>query len=118
MQLFVLILNKVEKLDELMTAYAHNKICGATILDSTGMARELYGSHHAEEEISFFGSIRKYLTDDTRKTSKTVMTVIREDQLDTIIGITEDVIGDFTKPDVGIMFSLPLSFARGKGLDK
>ena len=118
MKLFVLILNRTEKLDDLMAAYAHGKICGATIIDSTGMARELYGAHHAEEEISFFGSIRKYLTDDARKTSKTILTVIREDQLDTIIKITEEVVGDFSKPDVGIMFSLPLDFARGKGLEK
>ena len=118
MRLFVLILNRVEKLDDLMTAYAREKICGATIIDSTGMARELYGSHHAEEEISFFGSIRKYLNDDSRKTSKTILTVLREDQLETIIRLTEEVVGDFSEPDVGIMVSLPLDFARGKGLDR
>ena len=118
MKLFVLVLNRTEKLDDLMSAYAHEKICGATIIDSTGMARELYGSHHAEEEISFFGSIRKYLSDDSRKTSKPILTVLREDQIDTIIRITEDVVGDFSAPDTGIMFCLPLDFARGKGLDK
>ena len=118
MKLFVLVLNRTEKLDDIMSAYAREKICGATIIDSTGMARELYGSHHAEEEISFFGSIRKYLTDDTRKTSKTILTVLREDQIDTIIRITEEVVGDFSAPDTGIMFCLPLDFARGKGLDK
>ena len=57
MKLFVLILNRTEKLDDLMAAYAHAAICGATIIDSTGMARELYGAKHDEEEISFFGSI-------------------------------------------------------------
>lgn len=118
MKLFVLILNRVEKLDDLMSEYAKEKICGATILDSTGMARELYGAHHAEEEISFFGSIRKYLTDDRRKTSKTILTVIRDDQLDTVVSIAERVVGDFGEPDVGIMFAMPLDFALGKGLDR
>lgn len=118
MKLFVLVLNRTEKLDDLMSAYAREKICGATIIDSMGMARELYGAHHAEEEISFFGSVRKYLTDDSRKTSKTIFTVLREDQIDTIIRITEEVVGNFSEPDVGIMFCLPLDFARGKGLDK
>lgn len=51
-------------------------------------------------------------------TSKTVLTVIREDQLDTIVRITEEIVGDFSQPDVGIMFSLPIDFARGKGLNK
>lgn len=118
MKLFVLILNRTEKLDDLMAAFAREKICGATILDSTGMARELYGAHHAEEEISFFGSIRKYLTDDSRKTSKTVLTVIPDDKLSDVVRITERVVGDFGEPDVGIMFAVPLDFARGKGLDE
>ena len=117
MKLFVLILNCTEKLDELMLRFAKEKICGATILDSTGMARELYRSKH-EEEISFFGSIRKYLNNNEHERSKTIFTVIREDQQDTIIRITEEVVGDFSKPDTGIMFILPLDFARGKGLNK
>ena len=116
MKLFVLILNRTERLDDLMAEFAKNKIQGATILDSTGMARELYGAHHAEEEISFFGSIRKYLTDDSRKTSKTILTVVPDDKLDDVIRITESVVGDFSEPDVGIMFAVSLDFARGKGL--
>ena len=78
----------------------------------------MYGELLYEEERSYFGSSLKYLTDDTRKTSKTVLTVIREDQLDTIVRITEEIVGDFSQPDVGIMFSLPIDFARGKGLNK
>ena len=41
MRLLVLILNKVELLDELLTAFTDCGIQGATILTSTGMAREL-----------------------------------------------------------------------------
>ena len=94
MKLYVRILNRTDKLDDLMASYAHAAICGATIIDSTGMARELYGAKHDEEEISFFGSIRKYLTDDTRKTSKTVLTVIREEKQDTLERISEEIVGE------------------------
>lgn len=117
MKLFVLILNRTEKLDELMLAYANAKICGATILDSTGMARELFNSKYREEDISLFGSIRKYLNGDENKTSKTILTVIRDDQHDTIIKTTEQVVGDFSASDTGIMFTVPLDFVKGKGLD-
>lgn len=67
MKLFVLILNRTEKLDDLMAAYAHAAICGAldNRLHGNG-ARCFTDAKHDEEEISFFGSIRKYLTDDTR----------------------------------------------------
>lgn len=118
MKLFVLILNQTEKLDDLMVSYAKEEICGATILDSTGMVRELSGLRFHEEEIPFWGSVRKFLNNEDHKKSKTIFTVIRDDQKDKIIRITEEVVGDFTKPDTGIMFIIPLDFARGKGLEK
>ncbi len=119
MKLFVLILNNVEKLDDLMVAFAKEEICGATILDSTGMARTLYASNrHEEEEITFFGSLRHYLNDHGGTNSKTVLTVIRNDQHDTIVRTTQEVIGDFSEPDVGIMFTVPLDFVLGKGFEE
>lgn len=118
MKLFVLILSRPEKVNDLMLAYAKEKICGATILDSSGMAHELVNSKHQEEEVPFLSSIRKYLSSDNNKKSKTILTVIREDQQDTIIRITEEVVGDFSKPDTGIMFTIPLDFFRGKGFDE
>jgi hypothetical protein len=57
MKLFVLMLNRVEKLVE----YARKGICGATILDSTGMAREIFRG----QEVSFFNSVRKFLLSQT-----------------------------------------------------
>lgn len=119
MKLFVLILNRIEKLEDLMLAFAREELCGGTILDSTGMARALYASSRKEEEeITFFGSIRNYLTASEGANSKTILTVIRDDQQDTIIRIAQEVIGDFSEPDVGIMFTVPLDFVLGKGLEK
>lgn len=119
MKLFVLILNRIEKLEDLMLAFAREELCGGTILDSTGMARALYASSRKEEEeITFFGSIRNYLTGSEGTNSKTILTVIRDDQQDTIIRIAQEVVGDFSEPDVGIMFTVPLDFVLGKGLEK
>jgi len=118
MKLFVLILNRTEKLNDLMMTFLKEGIAGATILESTGMVRELYHFKHDEEEINFLGSIRRYLSGDENKKSKTILTVIRDDQEETVVRITEEVVGDFSAPDTGIMFTLPLDFVRGKGLDK
>lgn len=119
MKLFVLILNHIEKLDDLMLAFAKAELCGATILDSMGMARALYASdHNEEEEITFFGSIRNYLNGGEGTNSKTVLTVIRDDQQEAIIRVTQEVVGDFSEPDIGIMFTVPLDFVLGKGLEK
>lgn len=115
MKLFVLVLNRVEKLNELMVEYAKEGICGATILDSKGMAHELFRTNE-EEEISFFNSVRKFLRSETANHSnKTVFVVIREDQEELIKDVTKKVI-DFDQPDTGIMFIVNLDYALGKGL--
>ncbi len=118
MKLFIMVLNKVDKLDELMTEFATHGICGATILDSQGMARELYGSYHGEEEIPFLGSIRAMLNNKSRKTNKTILTVLRDDQVDTIFECVDKIVGDLSDPDSGIMFTMPIDTVRGKGLNK
>ncbi len=117
MKLFVLVLNQVEKLNELMLQYAKEKICGATIINSTGMAREIFKSGQMEEEVSFFNSVRKYLHGEMNENSKTIFAVIREDQEQTIIRITKEIIGDFSDSDTGIMFIINLDYICGKGLE-
>lgn len=116
MKLFVLVLNRVEKLNELMLEYAKEKICGATIIESTGMAHQIFRTN-PEEEISFFNSIRKYLSNETPENNKTIFIVIREDQEETIKNATKKVIGDFNKPDTGIMFIINLEYILAKGLE-
>ena len=44
MQLLVIVLNKLECLDKLLTALEEEHIPGATILDSRGMAQQLEGA--------------------------------------------------------------------------
>lgn len=117
MKLFVLVLNRTEKLNDLMLEFADKKICGATIIDSTGLARELYNSNKYEEDLSFLGSIFKHINpDDDHIKSKTILTVIRDEQQDTIIRIVNEVIGSFSEPNTGIMFTIPLDYVCGKGL--
>ncbi|HZK10643.1 MAG TPA: hypothetical protein VFD08_06185 [Clostridia bacterium] len=118
MKLFVLILNHIEKLDDLMVAFAKENIKGATIFDSTGMARELSDSGYREEEIPFLVSLRGYLNYDDGRKNKTILTVIRDDQQETIIKTTKEVVGDFSEPDTGIMFILPLDYVVGRGQEK
>ena len=66
MKLFVLILNRTEKLDDLMLTYAKEKICGATIIESTGMAGSLQARNTTKRK-SLLGSIRKYLNGSENK---------------------------------------------------
>ncbi len=109
MQLLVLVLNKVEVLEELLTQMAAGGISGATILNSTGMATTLV---HSEEDVPLFGILRKMLNPD-REESKTIFTVLKDEQIDTAKEIINRVTGGLANPNTGILFTLPINSVEG-----
>ncbi len=110
MKLLVLILNKVELLDELLEELARSHIGGATILQSRGMAQELF--HNSLEDSSFLGSLR-LLLDPDREQNLTVLTVVREEQVPVAVEIIERVVGDLDRPDTAVVFTVPVDFTKG-----
>jgi len=111
MKLLLIVLNKVEKLEELLEAFMDHGICGATILGSTGMVREL---GRRIEDYPIFGTLR-YLIDFERKESKTIFLVLKDEQVETARETVREVIGDLSQPDTAIMFTLPVLSAEGVG---
>ncbi len=111
MKLLFLVLNKTEKLDDLLVEFVNRNIKGATIIDSAGMARILCDKHD-NDEIPFLGSIRAYLYPEREK-SNIILTVIEDNQLNEAIEAIESVVGDLSKKDVGIVFSVPIDFVKG-----
>ena len=79
MKLLVIVLNKVECLDKLLTSFGKNHIPGATILDSRGMAQEL-GEH---DELRFLGSLR-LLMNPAHKENKTIFMVVPDEKVATV----------------------------------
>lgn len=55
MQLVVLVLNKTECLEELLEKFVEINVKGATIIESSGMAKALYNDSHVSD---LFGSLR------------------------------------------------------------
>jgi hypothetical protein len=111
MKLLFLVLNRVEKLDDILTAFLCNDIKGATVIDSIGMAR-LLSCKHDEDEISFLSSLRVFLNPEREK-SNIILTVIQDSQLDIAVSVIESVIGDLSAKDNGVVFSVPVDFAKG-----
>lgn len=109
MQFMLVILNKVELLDDLLEEFMKSGIKGATILNSTGMVREL--SKH-KDDFPMFGTLR-YLIDLDRQESKTIFMVLRDEQIPVAKKIVYDVIGDITKPDTAVIFTLPVLSVEG-----
>ena len=109
MQLLLLVLNQVDKLDDLLDALMIKGISGATILDSIGMLRELAGR---DEYQPIFGS-QWFLDNPERKKSKTIFLVVNEKQTETVKGVIHQVIGDISQPDTAVLFTLPILSVEG-----
>ncbi len=108
MRLLIIVLNKVECLDRLLTKLGKNNIPGATILDSKGMAQEL----EANDELRFLGSLR-LLMNPAHKENKTIFMVIPEEKVAAVSKIVNEVTGGLDHPDTGILFTLPIDYVEG-----
>jgi nitrogen regulatory protein PII len=105
--LLVVVLNKVELLDPMLSALNDANIKGATVLNSIGMAHELAGS----EDNYVIGSLRAMFASGKRE-NKTIFMVIDNDRIIDATQVIDQVI-DLQKPDTGILFALPVMFAAG-----
>lgn len=111
MELLVVILKKMQIIDELLKELAEGGIKGATILDGTGMAEALMNM----EDLPMFGLLRKVLADDDRELSKVMLIVLTDEQMLTARKIIRRVVGDLNAPNTGIMFTLPVTYVEGLG---
>lgn len=111
MQLLVLILKKIELMDELLKQLANNGVKGATILDGSGMAEALVNM----EDLPMFGVLRRIISDEEKEISKVCLLVLKDEQVVTSRETIKKVVGDFSVPNTGIMFSIPLTYVEGLG---
>lgn len=109
MQLLIIVLNRVNQLDELIETMVEHGFTGATILNSTGMLRELAKSN---EDFPLFGSLR-YLIDTDREESKTIFMALRDEQIEEAKQVVRTVVGDLSKPDTAVLFVLPILSVEG-----
>lgn len=110
MELLVFVLNNHEKLDAVLAELEAAGIMGATVIDSTGMAKVL---HHDEEEMVFFGAIRGILNSASRAKSNTIFMVISKEKIKLAVDAIERIVGDLNQKNVGIVFSIPVDFTKG-----
>lgn len=103
MQLLCLVLNEIEHLNDLLFQLEENGITGGTVLDSTGMAKLLYDNNR---NTGMFSSMY-LLMNDGHPMNKTILMVLDDSKVETAKNVIRKVC-DFSKPGVGIMFTLPV----------
>ena len=109
MKLMVIILNKIDALEYLLEGLSAAGIGGATIIESSGMAMTLN-----KLDSSFVSaSIRALFSSGGSEDNRTIISVIRNDQLDIARKVIYSTVGDLSMPNTGILFTLPIDFAEG-----
>ena len=104
MNLVVSVIENTSIIPKLMSELQDNGIGGATVIDSYGMGRILSRSH---KDISS-KEIISYVLSENRPTNRTVFLVVEQDLLDKTLEIFNKIVGDFSSPNTGILFSLKL----------
>ena len=114
MKLMVIILNRIDALESLLEGLSSVGVGGATIIESSGMAMTL----SRLDSTVLSASIRSLFSGD--EDNRTIFSVIRDDQLDTVRKVVYKTVGDLSKPNTGILFTIPLDFVEGtkKGRNK
>lgn len=108
--MLIFVLNNVNHLEEILNELTKSGIKGATIIDSTGMAKILHSQY--TNDLPLFGSL-KMLMNEKRPFNKTIFTVIKDKQVEIAVSAIERVVGDLSKPDVGIVFTIPINYIEG-----
>lgn len=111
MQLLVLILKEVDRMNELIKTLAESGVKGGTILEGTGMAESLVNM----EDFPMFGTLRRMLSGEEREASQVMLFVLKDEQVVPTRKIVKKVVGDLSGPNTGIMFSIPITYVEGLG---
>lgn len=107
MQALFLVLQKIEKLDDLLIALKDNGITGGTIIESKGMINTLKNNDNF-----FIESLRIFL-EDPREASKTLFFILKKADVEKARKVIDETLGGINNPNTGIMFGIDLSFVDG-----
>lgn len=107
MEVLFIVLNDLSYLDKILERFVELKVRGATMLDSTGMARAIMDSEGLNFLLSgpFLHSL-----DQEQKMSKTIFTVIPEGKkTEEVVDAVRKIVEDSKKQVIGFMFTVPVS---------
>lgn len=110
MEALFIVLNEVERLNDVLTALRDAGVKGATIFDSVGFGRMWLKNMVGLPLIA--GLMPNVET--TRPHNRTIMSVIDDPVVvDNVIAAVEKVLGDLNQPGKGIMFTMPVGRVIG-----
>lgn len=108
----IMVLDDVDKLEDVLIAWRAAGSGGVTILDSNGAAR-LLAQVGARDDLPMFPGLRNLLTRQEVH-NRTLFTILSDGvDLEAFFDATEKIVGPFDCPNTGIIFAVPVVAARG-----
>ena len=105
MKLLVLVLNKVELLDDILSYYVEAGVSGATVIDSVGMGRII-------ATMPIFAGFRDLMAGN-RPSNKMIFAVVDEDLVPALTEGIELIVGNVAEPGTGLIFTVPVDMIKG-----
>lgn len=108
-KMIVLVVDDPAKTGDVLDAWARSGIKGVTILDSSGMGREVFRG----VDLPLFPSIRSVLR-SSEEHHRTLIAVVYDDfDVKQLVEVTQAITGDLDDPNTGILFVVPVTEAYG-----
>ena len=98
-------------MDEVIKKLAEAGVRGGTILDGSGMARELVNM----SDLPFIDMLKHLLADEENSSCKVMLFVLKEEQSAQARQTIKKVVGNLNEPNSRIMFTIPVSYVEGLG---
>lgn len=107
MQILFIVLNDLSFMDKILAKFLELKVRGATLIDSQGMAAAIMQNEGMTNLFS--GPFSRSLEND-QKESKTIFTVIPEDEkVQEVVREIQSIFEHSKKQVIGFMFTMPVS---------
>ncbi len=107
MELLGYILTRSQMLDTVLSALSADGLRGATILPCKGMAHQL-----AKTDDAYLQSLRALFAQEDSD-NQLILMIGTPDQISRAKAVIRKVMGDFSRPNTGLMFTLPLLDVEG-----
>ena len=108
--LLVLVLDNVEQCPAVLDAWQKAGVKGVTIMESTGLGRVRSAMR---DDLPLVPSLCDLLT-SRELHHRTLFTVVDDEEtLHRLIEATEEIVGDFSRPNTGLLFVVPVSLVLG-----
>jgi nitrogen regulatory protein PII len=109
--LVVLILDDVDQCHPLLDAWEAAGARGVTMLESSGIGRVRRA--HMRDDIPLLPSLQRFFQSEERHHRTLFSVVESEEQAQKLIDAAQSVVGDFSQPNTGLVFVIPLQQVVG-----